>query len=68
MKKKHENFAYIDGANLHKGITELGWHLDYKRFRVWLTEKYETQNAYLFIGLIPQSKNYTNICKNAVLL
>ena len=56
MKKKHENFAYIDGANLHKGITELGWHLDYKRFRVWLTEKYETQNAYLFIGLIPQYK------------
>jgi len=34
IKKQENNYAYIDGANLHKGITELGWKLDYKRFRV----------------------------------
>jgi hypothetical protein len=34
------NYAFIDGANLHKGIRELVWCLDYKRFRIWLKEKY----------------------------
>jgi len=25
------NFAYIDGANLHMGISGFGWKLDYRR-------------------------------------
>ena len=25
MNQKQNNFAYIDGANLHKGIRDLGW-------------------------------------------
>jgi len=56
MFPKQQNFAYIDGANLHKGIGGLGWQLDYKRFRVWLAEKYGIQVAYVFIGLIPRYK------------
>ncbi len=47
-------FAYIDGANLHRGMVSLGWKLDYARFRVWLKEKYGVERAYLFIGLIPK--------------
>jgi len=54
--KKQNNFAYIDGANLHRGIADLGWKMDYKRFRVWLSEKYEVKTAYLFLGLIPKYK------------
>ena len=54
--KKQNNFAYIDGANLHRGIADLGWKLDYKRFRVWLSEKYGVKTAYLFLGLIPKYK------------
>ena len=56
MNKKENNFAYIDGANLHKGVNGLGWILDYKKFRVWLSEKYGVKTAYLFIGLIPKYK------------
>ncbi|MBI2050154.1 MAG: NYN domain-containing protein [Candidatus Staskawiczbacteria bacterium] len=56
MENKDNNFAYIDGANLHKGIKSLGWVLDYKRFRIWLSEKYGIKSAYLFIGLIPKYK------------
>jgi len=56
MVKAKNNYAYIDGANLHKGIIGLGWDLDYKRFRVWLLEKYGVRVAYLFIGLIPKYK------------
>ncbi|MFH1611704.1 MAG: NYN domain-containing protein [bacterium] len=55
-KTKDNNYAYIDGANLHKGIADLGWKMDYKRFRVWLSEKYKVRSAYLFIGLIPRYK------------
>ena len=43
MKKRENNFAYIDGANLYRGIESLGWKLDYRRFRVWLFEKYNTE-------------------------
>jgi uncharacterized LabA/DUF88 family protein len=56
MKEKQKNHAYIDGANLHNGINEAGWVLDYARFKVWLTEKYGVKNAYIFIGLIPRYK------------
>jgi uncharacterized LabA/DUF88 family protein len=57
MIPKENNYAYIDGANLHRGIASLGWKLDYKRFRVWLSEKYGVKTAYIFIGLIPKYKD-----------
>jgi hypothetical protein len=62
MRRPLKNNAYIDGANLHKGVEELGWKLDYKRFRTWLAEKYGVKEAYLFLGLIPKYKNmYTRL-------
>jgi len=51
------NYAYIDGANLYKGVDGFGWKLDYARFRVWLSEKYGVKSAYIFIGLIPRYKD-----------
>ncbi len=57
MVKSRKNFAYIDGANLNKALLEIGWALDYKKFRIWLTEKYGVERAYIFIGLIPKFKN-----------
>lgn len=57
MKRENNNYAYIDGANLHNGISSFGWQLDYARFRVWLSEKYGVKNAYIFIGLIPKYKD-----------
>ncbi|MDD2730699.1 MAG: NYN domain-containing protein [Candidatus Portnoybacteria bacterium] len=57
MVQKENNFAYIDGANLYKSIKELGWKLDYQRFRIWLKDKYSVQRAYIFIGLVPKNKD-----------
>src|SRR3990167_7926505 len=51
------NFAYIDGANLHKGTESLDWKFDYKRFRIWLREKYGVEQAYLFLGFVPKYKD-----------
>ena len=57
METKQNNFAYIDGANLHKAMEQNGWKLDYTRFRVWLSDKYNVNRAYIFIGLIPRYKD-----------
>ena len=56
MIPKENNFAYIDGQNLNLGVRSMGWNLDYKRFRVWLAEKYGVKSAYLFLGLVPKYK------------
>ncbi len=57
MTPPKNNIAYIDGANLHRGVSSLGWKLDYRRFRIWLNDKYQVRIAYLFIGLIPKNKD-----------
>jgi uncharacterized LabA/DUF88 family protein len=60
--KEENNVAYIDGANLHKGVESLSWDFDYGRFRVWLKEKYGVKQTYLFLGLIPKYKDlYTKL-------
>lgn len=56
MKKAAGNYAFIDGQNLYLGIQELGWKLDYKRFRVYLKEKYDIGKAYMFMGFIPDNQ------------
>ena len=62
MKVEEKNYAYIDGANLHKAAKQLGWTLDYVKFRIWLKEKYSVEHAYLFLGLVPKYKNlYTSL-------
>ena len=52
MLKKENNYAFIDGQNLNLGIKRLGWALDFKKFRVYLREKYSVQKAYYFIGYV----------------
>lgn len=62
MEKKENNFAYIDGANLHKGVESLGWKLDYQRFRSWIRQKFDVTDAYLFIGLMSKHADlYTSL-------
>ena len=53
MRKKENNFAFIDGQNLNLGIKSLGWKLDFRRFRKYLAEKYLVTTAYYFIGYTP---------------
>lgn len=55
MDKRENNFAFIDSQNVHKGVRrDLGWELDWARFRVYLKHKYDVTRAYLFIGFIPE--------------
>lgn len=61
--KQLVNIAYIDAANLDKALKlTLQWKLDYRKFRVWLSDKYQVERAYIFIGLIPKYKDlYTHL-------
>ncbi len=54
------NFAYIDSQNLNLGVKSMGWILDFKRFRVYLKEKYSISKAYIFIGFVPGNQNLYN--------
>lgn len=52
MRHESNNYAFIDSQNLHLGIRDAGWKLDFRRFRIYLEEKYKVTNTYLFIGYI----------------
>jgi len=49
---------YIDGNNLYRSAKELGFEIDYKKFRGWLRQKYNASNIYLFIGLVPERTKF----------
>jgi uncharacterized LabA/DUF88 family protein len=62
LKQVAGNHAFIDGTNLHLTMINVGWALDYRRFRVYLKEKYHVTEAYYFIGRIPENEDlYTNL-------
>ena len=57
---RENNYAFIDSQNLHLGIRALGWKLDYRKFKIYLKEKYRVNKAYLFIGFIPSNQKLYN--------
>lgn len=57
MIKEGNNYAFIDSQNLNLGIRDLGWQLDFKKFRIYLKEKYSIKIAYLFIGYLSENQN-----------
>ena len=55
MKKRESNYAFIDSQNVHKGTKrDLGWDIDWARFRTYLKHRYHATDAYLFIGFMPE--------------
>ena len=64
MNKKENNYAFIDSNNLYLSVSKdinkkkgqkiySGWKLDYKKFRVYLNDKYKVKKVFLFIGFKP---------------
>jgi len=66
MKFKKNNYAFIDSQNLNLGVKSLGWKLNYKRFRIYLKEKYSVNVAYLFIGYIPANQDLYSSLQSAL--
>lgn len=62
MRKKENNYAFIDSQNLNLGIQKLEWKLDYRRFRTYLAEKYGVTKAFIFIGFVALNQSlYDNL-------
>jgi len=61
--KKEIVYAFIDSQNLNLGVSKSirrnrkllykGWKLDFKRFRVYLSDKHKVNKAFVFIGKLP---------------
>lgn len=65
-----KNLAFIDGQNLHLGTKETGWSVDYKKFRVYLKDKYDVTEAHYFLGFIDEDQQdlYDNLQKAGFIL
>jgi uncharacterized LabA/DUF88 family protein len=55
--EKKPNYAFIDGQNLYLGSKNAGIDLNYRKFRVYLRDKYNVERAYLFIGYLQKNRN-----------
>ena len=67
--KKKQNYAFIDGQNLYLGAKDAGLNLNYKKFRVYLKEKYGVDRAYLFIGYLSENRElYDSLQESGFLL
>lgn len=52
MGNKPVVYAFIDSQNLNLGVKSQGWKIDYKKFRLYLKNKYNVEQAFMFIGLV----------------
>lgn len=60
-------YAFIDSQNLNLGVKKdinrnniqiySGWQLDFKKFFIYLKNKYNVAKAFLFIGKVPGNEN-----------
>ena len=53
---RYNNYAYIDGANLHYTYEKLDWRLDYQKLLDHLRIKYVVIVAHYFIGKTPSNE------------
>ena len=49
---KENNIAFIDAQNLHLGTQTENWKIDFKRFRIYLKDKFKINEAYFFLWFV----------------
>lgn len=52
MKISGNNFAFIDSQNLNLAIRDQGWKLNFKKFFIYLQEKFSVTKAFIFVGYL----------------
>jgi uncharacterized LabA/DUF88 family protein len=58
----YNNYAYIDGANLHYTYENIDWDVDYERLLVYLRKRLQVDIAYYYIGKTPNNEDlYTKL-------
>jgi uncharacterized LabA/DUF88 family protein len=69
MSQSKDHYAFIDSQNLNLSIRDLGWKLDFRRFKRYLKDKYAVDKAFMFIGYVPTNQSlYTSLQKYGFIL
>ena len=69
MEKRENNYAFIDSTNLNLAIKNQGWTLDFKKFRQYLSDRFNITKAYLFIGYVDSNESlYTFLQESGYVL
>lgn len=62
-------YAFIDSQNLNLGVRSAGWRIDYPKLRLYLKNKYNVSQAFLFIGMVENNQPlYTSLQKAGFIL
>ena len=64
--KKENNIAFIDGQNLHLWTSVENWKVDFKRFKIYLENKFKVNEVYYFLGYLDENQQelYTRLQKS----
>ncbi|EKE26404.1 MAG: hypothetical protein ACD_4C00303G0003 [uncultured bacterium (gcode 4)] len=67
---KEYNIAFIDWQNLHLGTSNENWKIDFRKFRVYLNDKYNVKEVYFFLGFLSEDEQdlYTKLQKSWYIL
>ena len=60
MNDREIVYVFIDSQNLNLGVKDQGWSLDFRRFYVYLKEKYKAIRVFLFIGFMERNAKLYN--------
>ncbi len=55
-KQQDKSRIYIDGANLYTASKFFSWELAYDKFYIWLSDKFKTEDIFLFLGFVEENK------------
>jgi uncharacterized LabA/DUF88 family protein len=64
MISRRKNVAYIDNSNLYINTKKFGLEIDYRKFRVYLSEKLLVDKAYIFTGYVESNENLYQFLKS----
>lgn len=56
MRAIRNNIAFIDGQNLHLWLQSESRDIDLKKFRIFLKDKFDIQEAYYFLGFVSEDQ------------
>jgi uncharacterized LabA/DUF88 family protein len=63
MYKKENNYAFIDGQNLHLGVIKNNWSINYQKLKIYLKDKHRVSKIFYFWGYYNAQHNkiYTKL-------
>ena len=56
MSNRPNNYAFIDGINLHLTYEYLSWKIDYRKLRAYLSKRHNVNIAFWFLGRMPENE------------